>query len=94
MPNDDKSSNERLAFLADRMAILMVVCVSRTGSWNPWFREGMYEDAEGMGDEIRSWPQHKAAMDVIRNMLRRYDNEVATHRRQSQSSESEGRLAG
>jgi len=79
MPKQEEKKNdsERLAFLADRMAILMVVCVSRTGSWNPWFREGMYEDAEGLGDEIRAWPQHETAKEVIRNMLRKFDHERA-----------------
>ncbi len=79
MPSDNEKklqlAEERVKFLADRMAILMVVCVSRTGSWNPWFTEGMYEDRDGMGDELRSWPQYKSATDVIRNMLRKQDNE-------------------
>jgi len=57
------------------MAILMVVCVSRTGSWNPWFTEGLYEDLEAMGDEIRSWPQHKSALDVIRRMVKKHETE-------------------
>ncbi len=70
-----QQAEARLVFMADRMAILMVVCQSRTGSWDPWFREAMYEDPEAMGDEIRSWPQHKTAMTVIRNMLRKFDNE-------------------
>lgn len=78
MPKDDKKlqrAEARLAFLADRMAILMVVCVQRTGSWNPWFTEGLYEDLEAMGDEIRSWPQHKSAMEVIRRMVKKHETE-------------------
>ena len=75
MPKQNKkpTDNERLAFLADRLAILMVVCVSRSGSWDPWFREGTYEDSEGMGEEIRHWPEYTTAMEVIRNMLRKHD---------------------
>ena len=78
MPKGEKkTSDERLAFLADRMAILMVVCQARTGSWDPWFREALYEDPEAMGDEIRSWVQHKTALDVIRNMMRKHDEMVS-----------------
>lgn len=75
MPKQNKkpTDSERLAFLADRMAILMVVCKSRTLDWNPWFRDGLYDgDA---GEEIREWPDYRTAKDVIRNMLRKFGNE-------------------
>ena len=76
MPQDKKPSDkERLAFLADRLAILMVVCKSRTGDWNPWMRDGLYDGDAQMGEEIREWPDYKGAQDVSQNMLRRFDSE-------------------
>lgn len=79
MPSDDKKSNDRLAFLADRFAILMVVCKMRYGNeWNPFFQDGLYEDEGSLGDEIKGWPEFQSARDVIRNMLRRHDNEMAS----------------
>ena len=73
MSKPEKKQTERVAFLADRMAILLVICKSRTGDWNPWFREGMYEGPTG--EEIRGWPDYQTAKDIIREMLRRHDNE-------------------
>jgi len=53
------------------MAILLVICKSRTGDWNPWFREGFYEGSTG--EEIRGWPDYRTAKDVIREMIRKHD---------------------
>ena len=76
-----KQSNEaRVAFLADRMAILLIICKQRHGgSWEPWFREGMYDDEGSLGDELREWPQYKEGLDVVRLMLRKFDNELGTN---------------
>jgi hypothetical protein len=43
------------------------------GDLNPFFREGLYEDAGSLGDEIRGWPQYNTAMDVIRLWLKKHD---------------------
>jgi len=56
------------------MAILLVICKSRTGDWNPWFREALYNGDGHMGEEIRGWPEYRTAMDVIRNMMRKFDD--------------------
>lgn len=53
----------------------MVICKARYGDWNPFFRDGMY-DAEGsMGEEIREWPDYKVALEIIRRMIKRMENE-------------------
>jgi hypothetical protein len=70
-----EQANKRIGFLTDRMAILLVICKSRYGDWNPVFRDGMYDDEGSMGEEIREWPDYKAALQVIDQMLRRFDNE-------------------
>lgn len=64
---------DRLRFLADRAAILLVVCKMRYGNdWNPWFREGIFEDEGSLGDEIRGWPEYQSAMMVVRNWLKKH----------------------
>jgi hypothetical protein len=61
------------------MAILLVVAKMRYGNdWNPFFREGLYEDEGSLGDEIRDWPEYKTALEVIRNMLRKHNNDKST----------------
>ncbi len=69
------SENSRLKLLAERMAILMVVCRLKYGiGWNVWMHEGLYSGETG--DEFRSMPEFKVALDVIRNMIRRQDREA------------------
>ncbi len=78
MPKGKKkrSDKERLVFLADRMAILLVICKQRHGgSWVPWFKEGMYDNEGSLGDELRQWPAYQEGLDVIRLMLRKFDEE-------------------
>ena len=75
MTNDLKQANRRIGFLADRMALLLVICKSRSQDWNPWFRDAMYDAEDSMGVEIREWPEYTTAKDIIRNMLRKFDNE-------------------
>jgi hypothetical protein len=81
MQRDEKrlTDAERVAFLADRMAILLVVCKSRYGDdWNPWFREGLWVDEGALGEEVRAWPEYQTALEIVRNMLRKQDD---NHRR-------------
>jgi len=82
MPNENKKPpQDKLRFLVDRMAILMVVCKQRHGGdWMPWFQDGLYDADDGLGAEVREWPEFKTAMEIIRNMLRRFDNEQASRR--------------
>jgi hypothetical protein len=40
--------------------------------WNPWFREGIFEDEGSLGDEIRGWPEYQSAMMVVRNWLKKH----------------------
>jgi hypothetical protein len=69
MPRADKDK-ERFRFLADRMAILLVIAKMRYGNdWNPFFRDSLYDDEGSLGDEIRSWPEYKAARMMIRRWV-------------------------
>lgn len=58
------------------MAIMLVVLKGRHGDWNPWFREGCYDDDDSLGDEIRGWSDYKAALEIVRLMIRRHDERV------------------
>lgn len=68
MPNGNK--NSRLALLADRMAILMSICIVKYGGkLNPWFRDSFYTGEAA--DEIRAMPEYDIALSIIRGMVRR-----------------------
>ena len=71
--NENSRQLEQLRFLTDRMALLMVICKSRTADWNPWFRENLYTG--DTAEEMRDWPDYKVAKSIIGHMLRRNDNE-------------------
>lgn len=59
-----------MAFLADRMSILMAVCIIQNGGHlNPWFRDDFYDQEAGA--EIREMQEYHIAKQIIRNMLKR-----------------------
>ena len=67
MPDTEKNS---LKFLAERLAILMVICrVKYSIGWKVWMGEGLYTG--DTGDEFRQMPEFKVAMDIVRGMMRR-----------------------
>lgn len=72
MPQSSEVSKHKatVKFLAERMAILMVVCRVKYGvGWDVWRTEGLYIGETG--DEFRQMPEFKVAMDIIRGMVRR-----------------------
>ena len=70
MQNDKLNYAERVAFLADRMSILMTVCIVQNGGHlNPWFRDSFYD--EEIGAEIREMEEYGIAKQIVRNMLAR-----------------------
>lgn len=61
-----------MVLLADRMAIMLVVLKQRHGDdWAPWFGEAMWEDADGMGEVIREWPEYETAKQIVRQWIKR-----------------------
>ncbi len=67
-------SDRRLALLADRLAVLLVVVKNRHGNdWAPWFGESTWEDPDRMAEEIRGWPDYKTAKDIVKLFLKRQD---------------------
>ena len=66
-------SDRRLQLLADRAAVMIVLLGQRHGGWEWLFGEHMWQDPEGIADEIREWPEYKTATDIVRLWIQRDD---------------------
>jgi hypothetical protein len=67
-----EKSDKRISLLADRLAIALVVLKMRYGSdWLPWFGEAVWDEADGLGDEIRDWKEYKEAREIVKLFLKR-----------------------
>lgn len=66
-------SDKRIAFLADRMAVMLVILKSRHGDWDWLYGEAMWSDPEGMAEELRDWSEYKVAKDIVRLWLKKHD---------------------
>lgn len=67
-----QQAEARLALLTDRMAVLLCVVRKRHGdSWDPWIGEGMWEDADSLGEETRSWPDYQEALKIVELFITR-----------------------
>ena len=75
MPSPQTKNERRVAFLADRMAILMVDLVRRDHDYGPFCFDDFYEGKKG--EEMRKSRYYQTSLDFVRNMLRRQDNETA-----------------
>ena len=72
------NADARLALLADRLAVALVVLKHRYGTdWEPWFGEGIWEDEDALADEIRDWPEFKEAKGIVRLFIKRLDSRIA-----------------
>jgi hypothetical protein len=68
MQNGNK--NSKLALLADRMAILMSICIIKYGGkLNPWFRDSFYTGEAAIA--IREMPEYRVSLAIIRGMVKR-----------------------
>jgi len=64
------------------MAVLLTVCKMRHGgSWDPWFREGTFEDEGSLADEIREWPEYQEGLSIVRLFLKKHDAREKEHGR-------------
>ena len=82
MPNDEKKitraqAEARIELLTDRLAITLVLLKCRYGDdeWAPWFGEAMWEDADGMAEVLRSWPDYRAAREIVDLFMRRSERD-------------------
>ena len=67
------TDKQRVAFLADRMAILMVDLVRRDCDFGTFCHDEFYQGVDA--DVTRESKQYEVALDFIRRMLRRQDND-------------------
>lgn len=66
-------ANERIAFMADRMAVLLVLLGQRHGGWEWLYGEDMWQNPEGIAEVLRDWPDYGVAKDIIRLWIRKHD---------------------
>jgi len=87
MPNADKKqqAEDRIKFLADRMALLIVDLVCRDADYGEFCFDEFYTGSNA--DTMRESQHYKVALDFVREMIRRHDNGMGTDRRSSQTSE-------
>ncbi len=65
-------SDKRIALLADRLAVLLVVVKQRYGTdWEPWFGESVWQEEDRLADEIREWPQYREAREIVKLFIQR-----------------------
>ena len=70
-------ADNRIKMMADRMAILLVICNARDeDDWNPWIGEAMYEAEGQLGDHIRSMKDYKVAKNIVRLWIQKQDKKT------------------
>lgn len=76
-PNNESSENkpapssDRLRFLADRMAMLMVELVRRDLDYGRFCHEEYFTDE--ISDKLRESKEYDTCIDFVRRMLRKHD---------------------
>ena len=73
MPNDEKKQRKRLAFLADRMALLMVELVRRDFDFGRFCHEEFYTDE--VAGYLQQGKDYQVCLDFVRMMIKKHDKE-------------------
>lgn len=67
-------SNNRIKMMADRLAILMVICNARDeDDWMPWGLESSYDSEDCMGEHIRKMKDYTTAKNIVRMWIEKTD---------------------
>lgn len=70
-------ADSRIKLLADRLAILLVICNARDeDDWNPWALDRTYNDPGSLGDSIRKMRDYNTAKGIVRRWLESQDKET------------------
>lgn len=73
-PKEKKIADARIKLLADRLAILLVICNARDeDDWNPWALDRTYDGEGQMGDAIRKMQDYKTATGIVRRWLKKIE---------------------
>lgn len=76
-----KVADERIKMLADRLAILMVICNARDqDDWIPWALERSYDDDDSMGYHIRRMKDYEIAKSYVREWITSTDKKTTEKR--------------
>ncbi len=73
MPSDEKKQTKRLAFLADRMARLMVELVRRDFDYGRFCHEEFYTDE--VAGYLQQGKEYQVCLDFVRMMIKNHDKE-------------------
>lgn len=66
--------DNRVRMMADRLAILLVICNARDGDdWNPWMGEEMYDGLDQLGDQVRKMKDYDTAKKIVRLWIEKQD---------------------
>jgi hypothetical protein len=75
---EKKKAEERIKLLADRAAILLVICNARNeDEWNPWMSELMYDGEGQLGDHVRKMADYTIAKGIVKLWLKKQDSRTA-----------------
>lgn len=70
-------ANERIKLLADRLAILLVICNARdSDDWNPWALDRTYDGEDSMGEHMRKMKDYKTAQNIVRRWIKTQDESI------------------
>lgn len=81
-------SDSRIAFLADRMARLLVELVRRDFDYGKYCFEEFYTDE--VAGYLRQGKEYEVCIDFVRIMIRRHDNEMAMAEEKSEAGPEQG----
>ena len=81
-------SDKRLAFLADRMARLMVDLVRRDLDYGKFCHDEFYTDE--IAGYLKQGKEYEVCIDFVRIMIRRHDNEMALAEQKSEAGPEQG----
>lgn len=67
-------ADNRIKLLADRLAILLVICNARDeDDWNPWALDRAYEEPGSLGDSVRKMRDYNTAKTIVRRWIETQD---------------------
>lgn len=96
MPKEEKKQAKRLAFLADRMALLMLELVRRDFDFGRFCHEEFYTDE--IAGYLQQGRDYQVCLDFVRMMIQKHDkeqkNELGSDRREQLEGQDSQGLAG
>lgn len=74
MPTPKEENQKRqIAFLADRLSVLIVLIGQREGGWDWLYGEHMWQNSDGIAEVLREWTDYDTAKDIVRLWLKKHN---------------------